>query len=310
MRATLTGLIAVLIWSTSLPITRLLQEQVGMLALTGIVNAVSGVIGIARLRLMKQPLPKAEVFKDPRLHLRWFMFVLHACCIITAIYIVQRDNIPFVLLVNYIWPTAIIVFSVILAGVQVTRWWAFIAGSCVVLASLAMEIVGPDGLSHHLFASRTDCIAYAVAFVGALSWGLYSALARRDGDNTGGSSVIPFFQLTMACALPLAFITETATFSNLTFWWGCALAAQCLLTLIAYMTWDYGMRQGNVVALSLCADFIPWLSLTAAWVLLDTRITTTTIISAVTLVAGAILTRYGTLRKRPPKNLPDQHIID
>lgn len=308
--ATLTGLIAIIIWGASLPITRLLQEQVGMLALAGIVNAAAGMLGILRLRLMRQPLPSRLVFKNSRLYLRWFFFLLHTLSIITAIYIVQRHNVPFVLLVNYIWPTAIIVFSVLLAGVQITRWWAFIAGSMVVLASLGMEIVGPDGFSWHLFESPTDCLAYVIAFIGALAWGLYSALSRRDGEATGGSSVIPFFQLTVGLALPLAFMTDQVDFSGLTFWWGMVIVAQCLATMVAYLTWDFGMRKGNVVALSLFADFIPWVSLTAAWLLLQTPITTTTVLSAVTLVAGAMLTRYGTLRRRQPKALADQHVVD
>ena len=307
--ATLTGLIAVLIWGASLPITRLLQEQVGMLALTGIVNGIAGLLGLLRLRMMKQRFPDKTVLSQPRLYLRWFFFVLHALCVITAVYIVQRSHLPFVLLINYIWPTAIIVFSVILAGVAITRWWAFIAGSVVVLASLGMEIIGPDGFSYHLFENVTDCIAYAVAFVGAIAWGLYSAFSRRDGDATGGGSVIPLFQLTMALALPVAFATGTAHFENVTFWWWVAIAAQSTATLIAYLTWDYGMRQGSVVALSLCADFIPWVSLTAAWLLLGSPISATTIISAVTLVAGAMLTRYGTLPRRA-KRIADDHVLD
>lgn len=280
-----------------------------MLALMGTINGVAALLGLLRLRLMRQRLPDATVFKNPRLYLRWFFFVFHALCIVTAVYIVQRHNLPFVLLVNYIWPTAIIVFSVIFAGVVITRYWAFVTGSLVVIASLALEIVGPDGFSFHLFENPTDCLAYVIAFIGALAWGMYSALSRRDGDATGGSTVIPLFQLTLALALPAAFITGTAHFGQLTFWWGAAIAAQCIATMIAYLSWDFGMRKGSVVVLSLCADFIPWVSLTAAWLLLGTPITTTTMISAVTLVAGAMLTRYGTMPRRA-KRIAEDHVID
>lgn len=56
------------------------------------------------------------------------------------------------------------------------------------------------------------------------------------------------------------------------------------------------MRKGSVVVLSLAADLIPWISLCAAWIILDVDIGYKTVISAAFLVLGATITRYGTLR--------------
>ncbi len=64
---------------------------------------------------------------------------------------------------------------------------------------------------------------------------------------------------------------------------------------IAHQSWNYGMQHGNVVALSLCADFIPWLSLISAHLFLHAEITPTTMIAAFALVMGAMITRFGTL---------------
>ena len=47
--------------------------------------------------------------------------------------------------------------------------------------------------------------------------------------------------------------------------------------------------------LSLCADFIPWLSLAAANIMIGADIGLTTVVSAILLVFGAMITRYGTL---------------
>ena len=59
------------------------------------------------------------------------------------------------------------------------------------------------------------------------------------------------------------------------------------------------MRRGNVVALSLMADFIPWLSLLATGVMLHMAIGRTAVLSAALLISGAIVARYGTLQNKP-----------
>jgi drug/metabolite transporter (DMT)-like permease len=153
-----------------------------------------------------------------------------------------------------------------------------------------------------------DCLAYAMTFTGAVSWGLYSALSRRAGDETGGGAVMPFFQLTLALLLPVSFMPGMATWGNLTALGFAIMTGYCFLEYLAYQGWDHGMRKGNVVILSLCADFIPWLSLFATSILLGVDIGGKTVVSAISLVMGAMITRYGTLQKKsalPPFEMPE-----
>jgi hypothetical protein len=58
------------------------------------------------------------------------------------------------------------------------------------------------------------------------------------------------------------------------------------------------MRLGNVVALSLMADFIPWLSLLSTGLILHIAIGRNTVFSAALLISGAMVARYGTLQKK------------
>src|SRR6185312_11882518 len=78
------------------------------------------------------------------------------------------------------------------------------------------------------------------------------------------------------------------------------LAGYCILQFLAYRSWDFGVRYGNLVILSLCADFIPWLSLLAAHTMLGVTIGNRTIVSALFLVIGAMITRYGTREATQP----------
>ena len=299
MNPTLIGLFAVIVWGMSLPFTRICEEHFGILAVMGAIFTGSGALGLLNNLWRRKGSFDRAVFLNPFLYGRGVFFSLHEILIMSAIVVVRKDNVPIVILINYLWPTAIILCSVLLAGVRIMRWWAFGLGSLVVLASLSIEMLGPHGFSGEVFTDKTDCLAYVMAFVGAISWGLYCALSRRAGEATGGGTVIPFFQLTLALALPLSFLPGYATWENLKGWWYLLLGGYCILQFLAYLSWDFGMRKGNIVALSLCADFIPWLSLFTSYLLLGVTLENKTIIAAISLVAGAMITRYGTLQKEP-----------
>ena len=296
---TFIGLFAVLVWGVGLPVIRLIEAQVGVPGVIGAVFAGAGVFGLIKQRLLHEPLPNKVIFRNPYLYGRWVFFVLHEALILTAISIVQKQYVPFVILLNYLWPTAIIFSCISLAGMKVARWGIFIMGSMIVLTSLSIEILGSGGISSAMFSNSTDVLAYILAFVGAVSWGLYCALSRRAGDATGGSSVLPFFQLTLGLALPVSLLPGISMWSNLTADLLLLLCIICIVQFIAYLCWDSGMRRGNVVILSLCADFIPWISLLTSYLVLGTEIGNRTTASAICLVIGAMITRYSTLQKSP-----------
>ena len=210
VRPTLIGTIAVLVWGLALPIFRLLEEQMGLIATMGTVSAGTGLIGLLNMFLRRQLKCDRAVFANPFFYGRWACFVLHEALIVSAIFLVQKKHLAIVILINYLWLTAVIVFSMLFAGVKITRWTAFLSGSSVVIISLALELLGPKGFSMQLFAKPSDALAYAMAFVGALAWGAYSALTRRSGEASGGGSVLPLFQLTLSLMLPLTLLPQFA----------------------------------------------------------------------------------------------------
>ena len=298
---TLIGAIAVLIWGLSLSFNRIIAIQIGIPATIGIIFTAIGIYGFLNQLRLRQAFPSKAVFKNPLVYVRWILFGLNPTCVYTAVTIVQQGHLPFVILINYIWPTAIIVFSILIAGVRITRLPFFIGGTMIVIAALAIEILQPGTLGSDLFSNTKDCIAYGLALVSALSWAMYTALTRRSGQQTGGTTLIPLFQLTLGLSLPVSFLPEFNHWNHLTLGIAVALMVWSVLQFTAYMTWDFGTRHGNIVILSLCADFIPWLSLAAAHVLIGVDIGNKTILSATLLVAGATITRYGTLTKRGEK---------
>lgn len=303
---TVSGACAVLIWGSALPIVKVVEEQIGLLAFMGFTYTAMVTFGVGHHLLSRRALPAAAIFRSPGFYARWLFFVLHEGLLAVGIFLVQKQHMPFVILINYLWPTAIILCSAAIGVVTIHRWWAFILGSCVVILSMLYEIMGTAGVNSNMFSSKADCFAYLVVFVGAISWGMYSALSRRDGDATGGAAVLPIFQAMLGLALPFSFLPGMATWTRLSPSAALLLLTYCFLLFVAYIAWDTGMRKGSVVVLSLLADLIPWLSLVSASLMLHVTIGHEAVLSAVVLVAGAMIVRYGTLQKIPVAVAYDQ----
>jgi drug/metabolite transporter (DMT)-like permease len=293
------GAFSVLIWGVALPVVKVVEDQIGLLAFMGFTYGAMFAFGAVHRLVRRDPLPNKAIFRNYSFYARWLFFVFHEGLLTAGIFLVQKAHMPFVILINYLWPTAIILCSVAIGVVTIKRWWAFLLGSLVVVLSMLYEITGSAGVTSNLFSRRADCLAYLVVFAGALSWGMYSALSRRDGDSTGGAAVLPIFQATLGLALPISFLPGMATWAHLTPMAALLLFAYCFLLFLAYIAWDLGMRKGNIVVLSLLADLIPWISLVSASLMLHVAIGRTVVFSAVVLVLGAMTARYGTLQKRP-----------
>lgn len=303
MNATLIGLIPVVIWGAAMPFARLFQTDIGLFPYMAVAFGLSGLLGFFTQRARRERFPPLCVLRVPALYARGIFFVLHEGLATAAAGLVTRERLPLVILLNYFWPTAVILCSIAFSGVRITRLWAFCAGTLIVLASLLFETVGDSLFMLSREASNLDLLGCALAFVGAVSWGLYSAISRRSGDASGGGSVVPFFQLGLSvialiCAWygsnehALSVSSESLVGVFL------PIVGYSVLLSLSYAAWDYSMRRGNVVYVSLFADFIPWLSLLVAVPISGITLTSRTVVSAMSLVVGAMLTRYGTLGAR------------
>src|SRR6185437_15439802 len=106
----------------SVPLVRMLEEHIGVLGYCGLMYLSIGVLGCAAHKLRRPPW-RAAIFLSPYFYARGLSFVLHDALQLTAILLVQKQHLDFVILLNYLWPTAVIICSVLIAGVRITRWW-------------------------------------------------------------------------------------------------------------------------------------------------------------------------------------------
>lgn len=285
------GAVSVALWGAVLPLVRMACEDAGVLSALVVAQGLAGTLGVLAMVIQRKLPNKLSVYVSRAFAVRLVFFVSHVLLLYAAVQLVDRAALPGVVFCNYLWPTLVMVYSLLLTKIRIARRGVFAAGIAVVLVAIFVEF-GSDVLD--LSLSRSSGIAFFLAFLAANAWGAYSAFTRRYGDLGGGSAVTPLFLLTCGgIGLLLTLLTATPSMAVNQFSVSGTAVVIGVCNFIAYLCWDVGMRKGNVVTLTLLADFIPWLSLLTLSALLGVGIGSRTLVSAFLLVCGGVTARIG-----------------
>jgi len=278
---------AILLWSGSNAIIRILTESLGVLTAAAAVYCLSGVLSLAFVLL--RPARRRTLASLPRKYLFGCggLFVLYTLAYYAALgRAADRTQVLEVGLVNYLWPSLTVVLAVPLLGKR-ARWFLYpgaaTAFAGVVLASMHQTGLSVSSLTTHLAASR---LPYTAGLVAAVSWALYSNLCRRwGGDNQGGG--VPIFFLAsglgiygLRLILPEASQFTSKSIIELT----CAVF---FATTLPYMFWDHAMRRGNLVLVAVLSNFTPILSTLVSCAYLKVTPSPMILIAACLVAAGA-----------------------
>ena len=286
------GVMACVAWCTSVAVIRYLAQDLGPFVAAVLQLGLAGGIGIARSLILRQ-------FRNDLTGLSWsYLLACGSCFIICQVCLLLAIGLaaggPQVIVVgmlNYFWPALTLALSVVILGHRWNGW--LIPGLLVTIAGEAMVVGGPllvangEGLS----ISTRDAIPYTLAAIAALSWALFSNLARRLAGNQSGNAV-PLFMCISACVMaPFALLFPfTLKFSAMT---GLALAFSVFLPgLLAYTWWDRGMRMGNIKGLTIVSYLIPLGSTLTTSLMLRTLPDWPVWIGAVVVIAGAGICHY------------------
>ena len=258
----------------------------------------SGLFGTLWTVVVRRSNPwRRTLLVSKRFVLRLCIFVVYFICLYWAIGIVSLANYPVVILLNYLWPTFTLLFSLALMR-QPYRLWLLSAGTTLVVIGICLEILGSQVFGV-LNTAPWEPLPYFLAFTAAVCWGIYSGLNRKWGNSAGGADAIPaLMTVTGIIFLPIAFFTHKTphpTAETIV-----PIVYLCLVPFTSNVCWDIGTRQGNIALLSLLADFIPWVSLTLTAVYLNVDIGICTWISALLIVLGAAISRIS-LKVRQPQ---------
>lgn len=260
LRATLGGLLAIVLWSTSVALARSVSSQLGPLNAGAVVYTFGGMVGMGWC-LARQPAAIRVMLGLPRRYLLGCggLFVFYTAAFFFALGLAE-DHLQSIALglVNYLWPALTVLFSLPLLHARAS--WVLVPGTLLGLGGMALVL--SQGQSIPLAAVPETLgrnpVAFACALAAAVSWALYSNLARRwAGARSTGA--VPLFVL-VAGVLLVAISGLRLEGGRLTI---PAIAEAGLMGLtvpIAYACWDRAMRQGDMRLVSACSYLTPLLS--------------------------------------------------
>lgn len=242
--ATLSGCGAIALWSTLGLLSRG-AAAVPPLQLTAMSFAVSAVLGLALLALRgdlgvlrQRPLVWA--------HGIFGLFGFHAFYFAALAWAPPAEAN----LINYLWPLLIVLFSATLPGMSLSRW--HLAGVGCGLAGCVLLLGGGASLSAGAVPG------YLMALGSAVTWAVYSVLARR-------LAAVPTGAVAGFCAATAVL----AGVGHLAFETGVVPDAAVLATVLvlgigpvgaAFFLWDLGMKRGDPRLLGTLAYATPVVS--------------------------------------------------
>ncbi|HEY9734948.1 MAG TPA: EamA family transporter [Trichocoleus sp.] len=178
----------------------------------------------------------------------WGLFGYH------FFYFIALQNAPAVeaSLIAYLWPLLIVLLSACLPGERLR--WFHITGAGAGFIGAGLLVTSGQGLSFN-----ADYLpGYLAALVCAFTWSGYSVLSRKFGA-VPTSAVGSFCAVTAGLAWICHALWETTVWPVGGQWGAIALLGLGPIGL-AFYTWDYGVKHGNIKALGALSYLAPLLS--------------------------------------------------
>ncbi len=246
--ATLSGLLAILLWSSlallttateGLPPFQVLATGFGFAASFGFIRTAFR--GRPGWRELRQP---------------WSALMLTTVALFGyhALYFIALKRAPAVEanLLNYLWPLLIVLFAGLLPGVRVRG--AQIVGTLLGLVAAIVLVTRGSVIE----IQPQYLPGYLAALCAAVIWAAYSVLNRRH-------AAVPSAAITIACALvavfgALAHLAFEQGVQPSVLQWG-ALALMGLGPVgAAFLLWDHGTKHGDIALLGSLSYLAPLLS--------------------------------------------------
>lgn len=290
-RATLIGLLAILLWSSIVGLIRGVSESLGPTGGAAMIHTVASV-----LLLFVVGFPKISKF--PRRYLIWgsFLFVAYELCLSLAIgYANSSRQAIEVGMVNYLWPSFTMLFAILFNNQKSNL--LIVPGFLLALLGISWVLGGDQGLDFPgmLENIKDNPLSYGLAFSGALIWAAYCTVTNRLADGVNGVTL--FFMLT-SVALWVQYLTTDVRVMEFDYHAVFYLAMAASAMGFGYAAWNVGILHGNVTILAGASYFTPVFSAALAAMLLHEPLSASFWQGASMVCVGSILCWMATRGQR------------
>ncbi|WNN42442.1 MULTISPECIES: aromatic amino acid DMT transporter YddG [Winslowiella] len=293
-RATLTGLIAILLWSAIVGLIRSVSEGFGAVGGAAMIYTLS-----ALLLLFTVGFPRINTFPRAYLLIGSLLFVSYELCLSLSLGFANTHTQAIeVGMVNYLWPAITVVLSIVVNRQKFSL--LIIPGVLLAIAGICRVLGGEQAFSFSQIAENlhSNPLSYGLAFSGAVIWAIYCVVTRRIAQGSNGITL--FFILT-AVTLWIKFLSapqpefalSSTVIINL-------LLAACAMGF-GYAAWNTGILHGNVMVLATACYFIPVISSLLSAFILDSTLTLSFWQGAAMVSLGSLLCWWSTRTTKPAK---------
>ena len=288
---TILGLVAIVLWSTTIAFARSLTEQIGPLTSAALIYLLGGAFGCGYWCIRGTFRAKLLSF-DPRYMLGCgALFVLYMICLYLAVGLaVSRDQVLEVGLINYLWPMLTLLLSVPILRMRASPFLvpgAITATVGIFLVTTQHQPISWRSFQNHLVQNSTP---YMLALMAAVSWALYSTLSRRWTHGAGGDAV-PVFMLTTGILLGFVRFLSPET----TIWTLRTLLELLYMAIgpnLGYVFWERAMRKGDIILVVSSSYLTPFLSTGISTLYLGVTAGIKLWIGCVLIILGAIVCKF------------------
>jgi len=265
-KATLIGLIAILLWSAIVGLIKSVSEGFGPVGGAALIYTCSAV-----LLLFTIGFPKIQKFPVSYLIIGSVLFVCYELCQSLSLGFTHsgRQAIE-VGMVNYLWPSMTILLAVIVNRQKTSP--LIIPGVVLAIIGIGRVLGGNGGFSLTEMMNNVmdNPLSYGLAFSGAVIWAIYCVVTQRIARGNNGITL--FFILT-ALTLWVKYFTSPQPEFVLSWHTWISLLLAAMAMGFGYAAWNVGILHGNVTVLAAASYFIPIISAVLAAFMLDSHLT-------------------------------------
>ena len=295
--STILGILAILFWGTTIAFSRSLTEQLGPLTTASWIYMLSGIWGC--IYLISKPGEIKKTFQLPILYLIGCgtLFIFYMVCLYLAVGLAfSREQVIEVSIINYLWPGLTLIFS--LPILHKKGRITLIPGIVIAFAGFYLATVQSGMFSWEVFKGnfQVSYLPYLLAFMAAITWGLYSNLTRRWAGHTEGGAVPLFLLVTGLVLTTIRFMFPEESY------WTPRVVVELLYmsifpTFLAYFFWDMAMRKGKIILVVSFSYFTPLLSIIISSLYLRVAVNANLWVTCGLVIAGAIICKFSIIDK-------------
>jgi len=298
-QATLIGTVSILLWGTLALMTRWTDAQIPPFQLLAMTFGLAWLLmqsrwwlrGESGLRFLHQPLPVWLLGIGGLFGYHLFYFIALA-----------KAPAAEAGLIAYLWPLLIVLLSALLPGERLRS--AHILGALLAASGSALLLIKGEANF-----SEQHSIGYLAAGACALIWSAYSVLSRRHADvptDTVGWYCAGTALLGLICHL----LFEQTVWPERPLQWIGIVGLGLGPVGIAFLTWDIGVKRGNIQLLGTLAYAAPLISTLLLILAGEAQASSRLLLACLLIVGGSMIAGIRLKRMLNPASNPiegEQH---